>query len=104
MIATTEKIFRLIFVRVMASRAYLFVESIDISTDSKKAERVWKGIQKHLSGRNKQLLFYAYLSEELGIEMKIYRFLRRMFSGHLNLETDYGDSDVLHLTQTSQKV
>ena len=83
---------------------YLFVESIDISTDSKKAERVWKGIQKHLSGRNKQLLFYAYLSEELGIEMKIYRFLRRMFSGHLNLETDYGDPDVLHLTQTSQKV
>ena len=36
--------------------------------------------------------------------MKIYRFLRRMFSGHLNLETDYGDSDVLYLTQTSQKV
>lgn len=83
---------------------YLFVESIDIASDSQKAERVWKGIQKNLSGRNKQLLFYAYLSEEQGIEMKIYRFLRRMFSGHLNLETDFGDSDVLFLTQMSQKV
>ncbi|WP_347838734.1 TIGR03915 family putative DNA repair protein [uncultured Draconibacterium sp.] len=83
---------------------YLFVESIDVPTNPKKAERVWKGIQKHLSGKNKQLLFYAYLSEELGIEMKIYRFLRRMFSGHLNLETDYGDPDVLSLTQSSQKV
>ena len=83
---------------------YLFVESIAISTDPKKAERVWKGIQKNMSGKNKQLLFYAYLSEEPGIEMKIYRFLRRMFSGHLNLETDYGDSDVLFLTQMSQMV
>ncbi len=83
---------------------YLFVESIYIETNPQKAERVWKGIQKNLSGKNKQLLFYAYLSEEMGIEMKIYRFLRRMFSGHLNLETDYGDPDVLYITQTSQKV
>uniref|UniRef100_UPI0032171C89 TIGR03915 family putative DNA repair protein n=1 Tax=uncultured Draconibacterium sp. TaxID=1573823 RepID=UPI0032171C89 len=83
---------------------YLFVDKIDIKTDSGKSERVWKGIQKQLSGRNKQLLFYAFLSEEPGIEMKIYRFLRRLFSGHLSLETDFGDSDVLYLTQTSQKV
>lgn len=83
---------------------YLFVESVDIATDPVKAERVWKGIQDKMTGKNKQLLFYAFLSEELGIEMKIYRFLRRLFSGHLNLETDYGDSDVLYLTQTSQKV
>lgn len=83
---------------------YLFVDKIDVETNSKKAERVWKGIQKKLSGKNKQLLFYAFLSEEMGIEMKIYRFLRRMFSGHLNIETDFGDSDVLYLTQTSQKV
>jgi len=83
---------------------YLYVESIYIETNPQKAERVWKGIQKNLSGKNKQMLFYAYLSEELGIEMKIYRFLRRMFSGHLNLETDYGDPDVLYITQTSQKV
>lgn len=83
---------------------YLFVDSIHVETNPEKAERVWKGILKNLSGKNKQLLFYAYLSEERGIEMKIYRFLRRLFSGHLNLETDFGDSDVLYLTQMSQKV
>lgn len=83
---------------------YLFVEKIAIQTRPEKAERVWKGIQKQMSGKNKQLLFYAFLSEETGIEMKIYRFLRRLFSGHLNLETDFGDSDVLYLTQTSQRV
>ena len=50
------------------------------------------------------MVFYVFLSEEPGIEMKIYRFLRRLFSAHFNIETDFGDTDVLYLTQTSQKV
>ena len=83
---------------------YLFVESVDIETNTVKAERVWKGILQRLSGKNNQLVYYAFLSEEQGIEMKIYRFLRRLFSGLFNIETDYGDADVLCLTQTAQKV
>lgn len=83
---------------------YMFAEKLDVSCNSLKAERVWKGIQAKLSGRNQQLPFYAFLSGEKGIEMKIYRFLRRLFSAQFNIETDYGDSDVLYLTQTSQKV
>lgn len=81
-----------------------FAEKYDIPTNSVKADRVWNGIQKRLSGKNNQLGFYAFLSEEQGIEMKIYRFLRRLFSEQFNIETDYGDPDVLFLTQTSQKV
>ena len=81
-----------------------FAERFDIPTNSVKAERVWKGVQKRLSGNNNQLVYYAFLSEETGIEMKIYRFMRRLFSEHFNIETDFGDSDVLYLTQTSQKV
>jgi probable DNA metabolism protein len=83
---------------------HLFAQKVDIQTDETKAERVWKGIQSRLSDNNKQLVFYAFLSEEQGIEMKIYRFLRRLFSGYLNIETDFGDADVLYLTQTSRKV
>ena len=83
---------------------FLFTDRYNVTTHPKKAERVWKGIQNKLSGRNNQLVFYTFLSEEPGVEMKIYRFLRRLFSSHFNIETDYGDSDVLYLTQTSQKV
>lgn len=83
---------------------YLFVESVDIETNTVKAERVWKGMLQRLTGKNNQLVYYAFLSEEQGIEMKIYRFLRRLFSGLFNIETDYGDADVLYLTQTAQKV
>ncbi len=82
----------------------IFADKFNVQTNAVKAERVWKGIQDKLSGRNNQLLFYAFLSEEKGIEMKIYRFLRRLFSEQFNIETDFGDSDVLYLTQTSQKV
>lgn len=83
---------------------HLFAEQIEIVSDAKKAERVWNGMQKKLTGKNKQLPFYAFLSGEPGIEMKIYRFARRLFSEHFNIETDFGDSDVLYLTQTATKV
>lgn len=92
-----------IFSRVGEQR-HLFAEKRDVTTVSDKAERVWKGAQKKLSTKNKQLPFYAFLSEDQGIEMRIYRFFRRLFSGNFNIETDYGDSDVLYLTQTTQKV
>jgi probable DNA metabolism protein len=88
----------------VGEQKYLFTDRYDVTTHSKKAERVWKGIQNKLSGRNNQLVFYTFLSEEPGVEMRIYRFLRRLFSTQFNIETDYGDSDVLSLTQTSQKV
>lgn len=88
----------------MGEQQYLFVEKHDVQTDPAKAQRVWKGVQDKLSGKNKQLLFYAFLSQEKDVEMKIYRFARRLFSGHFNLETDFGDPDVLYLVQTFRKV
>jgi len=83
---------------------HLFAEKRNIDSNAQKAERVWKGVQHKLTTKNRQLPFYAFLSEESGVEMKIYRFLRKLFSAHFNIETDYGDSDVLYLTQVSQKV
>ena len=54
----------------VGEQKYMFAEKLDVYSDSKKAERVWKGVQSNLSGKNKQLPFYAFLSEEKGIEMK----------------------------------
>jgi len=86
------------------STKHLFADRLDVQSDENKAARVWKGMQNKLTGKNKQLPFYAFLSEEPGIEMKIYRFARRMFSVHFNIETDFGDADVLYLNQTARKV
>lgn len=82
----------------------LFAETIKIKSDSEKASRVWKGIQQKLSAKNRQLLYYAFLSEEQGIEMKILRFARRLFSEEVNIETDLGDPDVLDVVQNARKV
>ncbi|WP_372949882.1 TIGR03915 family putative DNA repair protein [Mariniphaga sp.] len=82
----------------------LFAEVIKIASDSEKANRVWKGIQQKMSGKNKQLLYYAFLSEEKGIEIKILRFARRLFNEEINIETDLGDSDVLDVIQFARKV
>ena len=82
----------------------MFAEVVKTEPDSIKASRVWKGIQQKLSDRNKQLLYYAFLSEEEGIEMKILRFANRLFSEEINIETDLGDPDVLEIIQNARKV
>lgn len=82
----------------------MFADRFEVYADAKKADRVWKSAQSKMSPKNRQMLFHAFLSDEKEIEMKIYRFMRRLFSEQSNLETDFGDPDVLHLTQTVQKV
>lgn len=82
----------------------LFAETIEITSDTVKAGRVWKGIQKRLSARNSQLLYFAFLSESEGIEMKIMRFCRRLFMEMKSIETDFGDPDVMEVVQYAGKV
>ncbi|HDR50171.1 MAG TPA: DNA metabolism protein [Mariniphaga anaerophila] len=82
----------------------LFAEVKKIDSDAGKANRVWKGIQQKLSVRNRQLLYYAFLSEKEGIEMQILRFAQRLFSEEKNIETDLGDEDVLDIIQFARKV
>lgn len=82
----------------------MFAGHREVVSDPAKADRVWPAVQKKMSVKNKELLFYAFLSGEPGIEMKVYRFVRRLFSGEIHPETDYGDAGVLALTQISRKV
>lgn len=82
----------------------IFGEHVYIESDPVKAARVWKGLRNKLAGKNKDLPFYSFLSETEGIEMRIFRFIRRLLSEQFNVETDYGDPDILFLIQVAQKV
>jgi probable DNA metabolism protein len=82
----------------------LFGEKRHIICDEKKASRVWKALKMKLHTRNKNLPFFAFLSEQPGIEMKLYRFIRRMFDSHKSIETDFGDQDVLELKKIERQV
>ena len=66
----------------------LFADKETVVTEERRAARVWKAIQKKLHKRNKQLLFKAFLSEEKGIELMLYRFIRRLLDSNFSIETD----------------
>lgn len=82
----------------------LFGESMQIETDEQKSERVWKGIQQKLHPRNRELPFRAFLSDENGIEMRLYRFMRRTFDSNMRIDTDFADPDVLALKKIERQV
>src|SRR5690606_5329177 len=82
----------------------MFAEVLHIEPDETKAARVWKGIQQKLSAKNKQLIYYAFLSEQKGVEIKILRFVRRLFTDGKSIETDFGDSDVFDVIQNARKI
>ncbi|MBN2775227.1 MAG: TIGR03915 family putative DNA repair protein [Prolixibacteraceae bacterium] len=82
----------------------IFGEYVYIESDPSKAERVWKGLRERMPGKNHDLPFYAFLSEDDGIEMKIFRFIKRIFSGQFDADTDFSDPDVSFLNQVAKKV
>jgi probable DNA metabolism protein len=82
----------------------IFSEAVYIEPDSAKAARVWKGIHSRLSGVGKDMPFYSFLSESDGIEIRIFRFIRRLLSEQFSIETDFSDPDVLFLIQVARQV
>lgn len=82
----------------------LFAEVIQVVTDETKAERVWTGLHKKVSASACNLLSIAFLCEEPGIEMFLYRFIRKAFEQPVSPENNFGDPDVLALTQWFRKV
>ncbi len=87
-----------------AFQEVLFMKKTHIASHTEKAKRVWNGLQKRVSKRKKELPFRIFLSELPGIEMKLYRFIRRVFDTKFNIETDFSDPDVLALKQIERKV
>ncbi len=83
----------------------LFVENLQIKTDDARAERVWQGLIKHSSARNARLVYMAYLSELPGIEMLLWRYLKKIFtSSHNFFYQNMLDDDVMQMAQTVRKV
>ncbi|EPR70412.1 hypothetical protein ADIWIN_3768 [Winogradskyella psychrotolerans RS-3] len=58
----------------------LFAEIETIYTDEAKANRVWKGIKSKLSSQGSYQLYYAFLSEQIGVEDLLLDYIRYAFS------------------------
>lgn len=63
----------------------LFPSDAFIETDRKKALRVWKGIERKNTAAAKAI-YFAFLSEQTDIELKLFRYIRTLFHVHMESE------------------
>lgn len=82
----------------------LFAESLEVITEEKKAQRVWKAIQAKMSRQGQTKVKWAFLSEESGIELKLLEMFRYVFSERKKVDTDYSNPTVLHISNVAKQV
>ena len=82
----------------------LFTENHHVVTDEQKANRVVAGLQKKISPLALQMLFICWLSEEKGVEMRLFNYICKTFTSAKSIELNFADSDVLELSKLYKKV
>ncbi|MBL3655211.1 TIGR03915 family putative DNA repair protein [Fulvivirga sediminis] len=82
----------------------LFAEKRTIITDGHKAGRVLSGIKKKLSLHGVHGIYKCWLSEQVGIEMMLFRYISYAIKSKRNIENDFSDSDVLEVSQVVKKI
>ncbi len=81
-----------------------FDETEEIITDSKKANRVWKGLSKVLSAVAKRKIYKAYLSEIQNVENIILEYIRFSMASKINIEKNFSNEFVLEIEKIVKKV
>ncbi len=81
----------------------LFSETETIFTNVEKAKRVWNGIQAKSSMAIKNI-YFAYMSESKGVELLLYRYVRKLFASSQSKHADYSDGIVLKISQLAKSV
>ncbi len=81
----------------------LFSDTETIFTNIEKAKRVWNGIQSKSSSAIKNI-YFAYMSESKGVELLLYRYVRKLFAAPSSEHSDYSDGIVLKVGQLAKSV
>ncbi len=67
-----------------------------VHTDSEKAERVWKGLEKYLSKDGLHMITVSWLSEERALNQPLFNFICKVFRLKIkDYERNAFDDDVL---------
>ena len=84
----------------------LFVDQqYRVYTDSEKAERVWKGLEKHLSKDGLHMITISWLSEDRALNLPLFNFICKVFRLKVkDLERNASDEDVLAVRNTCRRV
>ncbi|MDR0384536.1 MAG: TIGR03915 family putative DNA repair protein [Prevotellaceae bacterium] len=82
----------------------LFTESFRVITDETKSKRVLDALGKKISHSALRMLFIDFLSELDGIEIIIFRYIRKAVMATKSIEMNFADCDVLELSKIYKKV
>ncbi|MDT0677057.1 TIGR03915 family putative DNA repair protein [Autumnicola musiva] len=82
----------------------LFGDFQDVITQDAMASRVNLAIKKRCSAAGRRNLFWAFLSEEQGIELTMFHYLQYVFKTQDQVDEDFSHPAVLKITQTAKKV
>ena len=86
-----------------------------VVTDSGKAARVWKGLEKHLSVEGLRMIAVSWLSEERTLNQPLFNFICKVFrqkggnnpssaTDYLSLERNASEADVLAVRNSCRRV
>jgi probable DNA metabolism protein len=81
----------------------LFSDTETVFTQMDQAKRVWNGIQKKSNTAIKNV-YFAFLSESKGIEILLYRYIRKLFSPINIVHLNFSDDTVLRISQLAKSV
>jgi probable DNA metabolism protein len=79
-------------------------ESFTVITQSDKAARVWKSLEKKLSANACNMLTYVWLSEEEGSDELLFQYIRKTVDSKRTIETNFADEVVLKVHKLAMKV
>ena len=86
-----------------ASQNELFTENESIFTNITQAKRVWNGITNRSNSAIKNI-YFAFLSEQQGIEPLLYCYIRKLMGCKADRSTDFSDDCILKINQLAHKV
>ncbi|PKV63435.1 TIGR03915 family putative DNA repair protein [Pontibacter ramchanderi] len=82
----------------------MFGETVQVTTDEEKANRVWQGLKKRLSASALESLYYTYLWEQSGFERLIFDYARLVFDSPESVEGNYTAPFILQVQQIHKQV
>lgn len=77
---------------------------LTVSTDQAKAARVWRGLSRKLTPAGLQCVARCWLAEETDTPLVLFRFIRKAIDAPCNIETNFGDADVLAFARMWKRV
>jgi len=81
-----------------------FDSPIHVTTNQDWMKRVQKGVIVKTSKKTAKMLYRCFLSEQQGIEMRIFKFIERAIAAKQNIENNYSNENILKLHQIDKQI